>query len=112
MPDIAEGVLKLAKKDVAVLRDPARSFRPKPMEIRVPPQLVRAFELVEGVSLTGPVRRGKRGLQLASIKTICGLKPEEYQNRTPFPDLVPVDPDVEGGEHAAKADENLTPLPR
>jgi transcription termination factor Rho len=92
MSNFAQGVLKLNKNNTGVLRDPARSFRITPKEIHVPPKMLQRFDLVEGVSLTGPVRRGKRGLELATIKTINGLKPDEYQSRIPFTDLVPIDP--------------------
>ena len=75
MADTTTGVLKLTKKGAGVLRDPARSFRPTPRDILVSPKLIREFELAEGATLSSAVRRGKMGLELADLESVCGLAP-------------------------------------
>ena len=93
MAEIASGVLKLSKNHLGVLRDPKRSYRPtSSREIVVPPRTVKALGLLEGVSLEGPVRRTKHGLEIARVDLICGLDPKEFRNRIPYLDLVATDP--------------------
>jgi transcription termination factor Rho len=92
MAEIATGVLKLSKNSVGVLRDPTRSFRPTSREISVPPRTVKALGLPEGATIEGPVRRTKRGLEIARVDLVCGLDPREFKRRIPYMDLVPIDP--------------------
>ncbi len=58
----------------------------------MPAALIREYDLVDGATLTGPLREGQASPELAGIETVCGLSPEAYQNRTRFADLVAVDP--------------------
>jgi transcription termination factor Rho len=83
------GILRRTKQGAGVLLDPARPGR----EIFVPAKLIQQHGLVEGASVAGPVRQGKRGPQLARAESVCGLAPEAFQKRTPFRRLVAVDPD-------------------
>lgn len=92
MPDSATGVLKVTNKGTGVLRDPARSFRSGPDDVLVAPGLVRKYGLVEGAVVTGPVQRRKRKLELSSVESVCGLAPEEFQQRIPYTRLVAIDP--------------------
>ena len=91
MTDIVSGVLKCTKKG-GVLRDPSRSFRAGPSDVTVPPGLVREYGLAEGATVTGPVKTGGRGAELAGVESVCGLAPEEFRKRTPYTDLVAVNP--------------------
>ncbi len=84
----AQGILKRAKKGGGILLDPAQPWD----EVRVPTELVRAYDLVEGATVTGPLQEGKHGPQLAGIESICGLAPEDFQKRPPFRRLVAIDP--------------------
>jgi transcription termination factor Rho len=86
------GVLKLNKNGSGVLRDPARSFRPGAGEVFIPPGLIRKIGLAEGATVAGRVGRGKRGPELQGVDSICGLKPEEFRKRTPYTELVAIDP--------------------
>jgi len=61
-------------------------------EISVPARLVRQYHLGEGATVTGPVQPGKPRPQLAGVDSICGLAPEAFQQRTPFQQLVAIDP--------------------
>jgi transcription termination factor Rho len=92
MSKTAIGVLKLNKNGSGVLRDPARSFRPGNSEVFVPQGLIRKLRLVEGATITGRMGRGKRGPELGGVDSICGLDPEAFRQRTPFTELVAIDP--------------------
>jgi transcription termination factor Rho len=85
---MTHGILKRQKKGGGVLLDPSRPWD----EIWVPPKLVQAHRLVEGATVTGPVQEGKRGAQLAGVTSVCGCTPEDFQKRTPFRQLVAIDP--------------------
>ncbi len=89
MPETCSGVLKLARQGTGVLRD---LMRPASGEVLVPTRLIREFKLVEGATITGSMRKGKQGAELASVETICGLAPEGFHTRTPLARLVAIDP--------------------
>ncbi len=91
MSDMVSGVLKRIKQG-GVLRDPKRSFRASPRDIVVPPNLIQKYLIPEGASITGPVAKNKRNPELASIESICGMEPEDFTDRTPFDELVAIDP--------------------
>jgi transcription termination factor Rho len=61
-------------------------------EVSVPARLVRELGLVEGARVTGPVRRGRGGPELAAVDAVCGVSPEAFAARTPFDRLVAIDP--------------------
>ena len=88
MTEKTEGILKRASKGAGTLFDPAQPWD----EVRVPAQLMREHKLVEGATVCGPVSEGKRGLELAAVETVCGLGPEEFQQRAPFQRLIAIDP--------------------
>lgn len=90
--DKAYGILKRTQRGAGVLLDPARSFRPGPDTVPVPARLIQAYDLVEGAAVTGPVRSGHQGPELAAVETVCGLPPEAFQARIPFSQLVAVSP--------------------
>ena len=84
MSETATGVLKLEKNQQGVLRDPARSLQSRPNDVAVARQLVGKYRLVSGASVSGPVRRGKRGRELAEVESVCGLPPEDFAARTTY----------------------------
>ena len=85
------GILKLTRRDAGELIDPKEAF-PEGPPVRVGPQLLRRFRLPTGSAITGPVRRKGRNLELDDVESVCGLSPDEFARRTPFADLVAVDP--------------------
>ena len=106
-----QGILRRAKGGAGVLVDTVRSGA----EVWVPAQLVQKHRLVEGATVNGPVREGKRGLQLAGVTSVCGLAPEAFEERTPFEQLIAVDPDerfdlTAGGEIAMRAVDLIAPI--
>ncbi len=92
-PDVARGILKRTKGNAAILYDPARPFSGDTAEILVPATLLSTYSLVEGATVTGTVRRGKRGPEIATVESVCGLAPQAYQQRPEFSRLVAISPD-------------------
>ena len=84
-----KGILRRAKGGAGVLLDTARPG----YEVWVPAQLVHKYRLVEGATVAGPVRDARQGPQLVDVTSVCGLSPEAYQQRTPFRQLIAIDPD-------------------
>ncbi len=89
MAESLSGILKLGKQGSGVLRD---LMKPSSGEIVVPARLVREHRLAQGATVTGPARQGKQGLELTAVETVGGLSPAAFAARTPFADLVAIDP--------------------
>ena len=75
-----------------MLRDLAQPFGPGTRTVLVPTRLMREHSLVEGATITGPTRRGRQGIELAAVESVCGLAPETFAARTPFSRLTAIDP--------------------
>jgi transcription termination factor Rho len=88
MADTVSGILKRIKKGAGVLCGPAGPMN----DVWVSAQLMQEHDLVEGATISGPVRRGKKGLELDKVELVCGLAPEVFQKRMPYTHLVAVDP--------------------
>jgi len=86
------GILKLSGKGGGVLRDPARSLIPTANDVHVSPKLIREYALPEGAVVSGPVRTERRQRELVDVRSVCGLTPEQFRKRTPFKELIPIDP--------------------
>ncbi len=115
MPETVSGILKLSKNDYGTLRDPARSLQSTPHDVRVPKSLVKEYALVEGVSVTGAVKTRKKGAELVSVESVCGLEPKIYRARSRFTDLVAIDPDerfdlAAGGEMSMRIVDLIAPI--
>ena len=107
----AKGILKRAKGGAGVMLDTARPG----FEVRVPAQLVHQYRLVEGATVAGPVREARQGPELETVTSVCGLSPKAFQERTPFKQLVAVDPNqrfdlAAGGEIAMRAIDLVAPI--
>ena len=88
MTDIHSGILKLTGKGAGFLQDPVEAND----DIFVSAKFIRAYRLTEGATVSGPVKRGKKGPLLTEVETVCGLTPEAFQKRTLFRRLIAVDP--------------------
>ena len=91
MAQNGSGLLK-RYKDKSYLVDPGQPFSLDTGKIMVPAQLIKAFQLVEGVAVTGPVRESGKGLLLEKVESVCGLAPAEFQKRLPYTRLTAIDP--------------------
>lgn len=89
---MTSGVLALLPRGGGFLRSLESSFRPTREDVWVSAELIRHCGLIEGALVTGQVRQGDKGLQLAGVDTIGGLAPEQFRTRTPFERLVAIDP--------------------
>ena len=93
MPESVSGVFEVFRKGGGFLRDPARSFAPDRADVFVPQQLIKRFALADGATVTGTTKTDKKGTRLDAIKTICGMKPEAFRDRTPFSKLLAINPE-------------------
>ncbi len=93
MPEVASGVLKITKKGRGELRLPERSFKQNAQDVHVSAEMIEEYGLVQGAMVEGEAARGRRGMELASIATVCGLTPDEFKARRLYDGLVAVDPD-------------------
>ncbi len=93
MSDTASGVIEVLKGRGGFLRNPERSFQPDRGDPFVPPPVISRFGLITGAEVTGPVRTVKQGLSLTDVASICGLAPDAFRERTPFAELMAVNPD-------------------
>jgi transcription termination factor Rho len=92
---ICEGVLEPARENFAMLRDPARSFRPGPDDIHVGPGFLRDPALRPGQSLKVRVRVPRerdKFLTVQEILEIEGIPLAEYQVPVEFDKLTPLFP--------------------
>ncbi len=87
------GVFESLPRGGGFLRNPAMSFKPTSDDPFVPQALVNEHRLVAGATVCGSVGKGKKGPQLKGVSTICGLNPLDFRNRTPFADLVVINPE-------------------
>ncbi len=92
MLEVASGILKRTKTGAGVLRDPVLSFQPRENEVQVSAGLIQEFELVEGVTVVGPVQQEQGESTLADVESICGLKPHDYRARIPYTKLIAINP--------------------
>jgi transcription termination factor Rho len=93
MTGLAGGVLKIARDRTGSLRDPKRSFRPSTDDIMVSARLIAKYSLVEGATVTGPIKQRRGQRLLSDVETICGINPDEFHNRVPYTRLTAIDPD-------------------
>ena len=93
MTETTTGVLEIHAQGHGYLRDPDHSFKPKGDDVYVPRQAIAECGLVAGATVCGPVRKGKKGIQLSDITTICGVDPEVYGKRPNFKELTALNPE-------------------
>jgi transcription termination factor Rho len=91
-PVFGEGVIEVSGKGFGFLREPKRNFVQAPQDIFVPPEVVRRFNLRDGMWIKGEVRRGNRGSQLFRLTEINGDDPEKYRDMPSFEELTTINP--------------------
>ena len=111
MSTINSGILNLTGKGTGTLLNPADLTR----TIFVPAKLIRNFRLANGDLVTGPVQSKGGNAQLITVDTINGRSPQEYQQRTPFRQLVAIDPNLRfnlsaSGQTGMRLIDLVTPL--
>ncbi len=111
MADIAAGILKRGRGGAVLIN----AVQPAGGDVGVPARLLAEHALIEGASVSGPATPGRLGRELAGVTTVCGLSPADYRARTPFAQLVAIDPTERfhlgaGGEVAMRAVDLLAPI--
>jgi transcription termination factor Rho len=91
-PVFAEGIVEVSGKGFGFLRNPKRNFTQSNNDIFVTPEVVRAFNLRDGVWIKGEIRKGSRGPQLFRCTEIEGEDPAKYTNIPFFEELTTINP--------------------
>ena len=91
-PEYGEGIIEISGKGFGFLRDPKRNFVQTPQDIFVTPEIVRRFQLRDGMWIYGETRRGNRGPQLIKLLKINDDEPTKYQDLRPFEELTTINP--------------------
>ena len=91
-PEYGEGIIEISGKGFGFLRDAKRNFVQTPQDIFVTPEIVRRFQLRDGMWIYGETRRGNRGPQLTRLLKINGDEPTKYQDLRPFEELTTINP--------------------
>ncbi len=91
-PEFGEGIIEISGKGFGFLRDAKRNFVQTPQDIFVTPELVRRFQLRDGMWVYGETRRGNRGPQLTRLLKINDDEPTKYQDLAPFEELTTINP--------------------
>ncbi len=119
-PKIEEGsgILKKNKrKERYLLLDPQKFIDNINEGIHVPNDLVQRYKLVEGAAITGSIKKNTRGYQLHEIKSVCGISPGEFRDRTPYTLLTALPPAPRfnlgvSGEPAMRIVDLIAPIAR
>jgi transcription termination factor Rho len=90
--EFGEGVIEISGKGFGFLRDAKRNFVQTPQDIFVTPEIVRRFNLRDGMWIQGETRRGNRGPQLMRLNKINDDEPTKYQGLVPFEELTTINP--------------------
>jgi transcription termination factor Rho len=91
----AEGVIDVMHEGYGFLRTLNHCYLPHPADVYVPANLMRQFAIEQGTMVKGgvaPPRRPGQRPALVNIEAIEGGAPDKYVNRTPFKNLVTIDP--------------------
>ncbi|MBA3650552.1 MAG: transcription termination factor Rho [Chthoniobacterales bacterium] len=91
-PEFGEGIIEISGKGFGFLRDAKRNFVQTPQDIFVTPEIVRRFQLRDGMWVYGETRRGSRGPQLTRLLKINDEEPTKYQDLAPFEELTTINP--------------------
>ncbi|MFT7669752.1 MAG: transcription termination factor Rho [Planctomycetota bacterium] len=95
VPVVAEGVVQVVEEGHAFLRFSFNDYITSYQDIFVPPSLVEAYGLKQGMTVRGLLRAASEGekiFALLTIDEIDGGKPAEVTSRTPFKELTPIYP--------------------
>jgi transcription termination factor Rho len=91
-PEFGDGIIEISGKGFGFLRDAKRNFIQTPQDIFVTPEIVRRFNLRDGMWIHGETRRGNRGPQLTRLLKINDDEPTAYQGLRPFEELTTINP--------------------
>ena len=95
VPIGVEGTLQVVPEGHAFLRFHFNDYMPSLEDVYVPPSVVEANGLKEGMTVAGLLRAQREDeklFTLLTVEAIDGDKPSEVQARTPFKELTPIYP--------------------
>ncbi len=88
----AEGIVEISPKGFGFLRERARSFQQSPNDVFVTPEMLRTFDLRDGMMVRGISKQGVRGPQLMEITSINGQAPVKDVMLPYFEELTAINP--------------------
>lgn len=91
-PTFAEGMLELSGKGFGFLREARRNYAVAPNDVFVTHEVIRDYNLRDGVMIKGQTRRGNRGMQLFKLTEIEGENPEKFAAMPLFEELTTISP--------------------
>ncbi len=91
-PEFGDGIIEISGKGFGFLREAKRNFVQTPNDIFVTPEIVRRFQLRDGMWIHGEIRKGNRGPQLTRLLKINDEEPTKYQDLRPFEELTTINP--------------------
>ncbi len=91
-PEFGDGIIEISGKGFGFLREAKRNFVQTPNDIFVTPEIVRRFQLRDGMWISGEIRKGNRGPQLTRLLKINDEEPTKYQDLRPFEELTTINP--------------------
>ncbi|MDR3275822.1 MAG: transcription termination factor Rho [Treponema sp.] len=92
----AYGSLEILPDGYGFLRSPQNSYLPGPDDIYISPSQIRLFALKTGDTVYGQIRspkEGERFFAMLRVETVNYDDPTVAQNRIPFDNLTPLEPD-------------------
>ncbi len=91
-PTYAEGVVEVSGKGFGFLREAKRGYSATQNDIFITPEVIREYNLRDGVFIKGETRRGPRGIQLFRATEIEGEDPAKFVNIPLFEELTTISP--------------------
>ncbi|KAB2644508.1 MAG: transcription termination factor Rho [Verrucomicrobia bacterium] len=91
-PTFAEGMLELSGKGYGFLRESKRSYNVSPNDVFVTYDVIKKYNLRDGIYIKGQTRQGHRGWQLFKLIEIEGEDPEKCVNLPLFEELTTISP--------------------
>lgn len=93
-PEYGEGIIEISGKGkgFGFLREAVRNYNQSPADVFVTPEIIRKYNLKDGMKIYGETRRGNRGPQLYKLIHINGENPEKYRKAPAFEELTVINP--------------------
>ena len=91
-PTYAEGIVEVSGKGFGFLREAKRAYSATQNDIFITPEVIREYNLRDGVLPKGETRRGPRGIQLCRATEIEGEDPAKFINIPLFEELTTISP--------------------
>ena len=91
-PTYAEGIVEVSGKGFGFLREAKRAYSATQNDIFITPEVIREYNLRDGVLIKGETRRGPRGIQLFRATEIEGQDPAKFVNIPLFEELTTISP--------------------